>query len=158
MKHKHVFWILLIPIMLAFTVFVDTAPARQNEKSNAIPQLLTKIMKTQSAAWNKGDIDGFMQAYWKSEKLSFSAGGQTTRGWVATRDRYKKKYATKEKMGQLTFSDLEITLLSKDAALVLGRWKLVRKADAPSGNFSLVFRKLGDEWVIIHDHSSSLEE
>ena len=70
-------------------------------------------------------------------------------------DRYRKAYDTREKMGTLTFSDLEITLLSKDAALVLGRWRLKRANDEPHGTFTLLFRKTKAGWRIVHDHSSS---
>ena len=88
--------------------------------------------------------------------MTFSSGGQTTRGWQATIDRYKSRYSSRELMGRLSFSNLEVTMLAEDAALVLGRWKLER--DEPiGGNFTLIFRKLDDAWVIIHDHSSAEE-
>ena len=77
-----------------------------------------------------------------------------TRGWQPTLDRYKKSYDTREKMGTLTFSDLEITVLSKDAAVVLGSWALARENDNPKGKFTLIFRKFKDGWRIVHDHTS----
>ena len=78
-----------------------------------------------------------------------------TRGWQQVLDQYKKRYNSREKMGTLTFSDLEITVLSKDAALVLGRWRLKRANDEPHGTFSLLFRKTKAGWRIVHDHSSA---
>ena len=81
---------------------------------------IEKILTTQAQCWNDGDIDGFMQTYWKSEDLTFSGGGNTTRGWQPTLDRYKKSYP-KDKMGQLTFDGLETTLLAEEAAMVLGK-------------------------------------
>lgn len=95
-----------------------------------------------------------MRGYWVSEKLTFVSGDTVTRGWQATLDRYKKGYDTREKMGTLTFSDLEITILSKDAAIVLGSWHLQRAKDAPHGKFTLVFRKLKEGWRITLDHTS----
>src|SRR5216117_3296687 len=83
---------------------------------------IRKVMDDQAAAWNRGDIDGFMVGYWKSEKLTFVSGTDVTRGWQPTLDRYKKGYDSRAKMGTLTFSDLEITVLAKDAAIVLGNW------------------------------------
>lgn len=111
-------------------------------------------LKRQAAAWNKGDIDAFMQDYWKSEQLTFSSGGKTTRGWKATKERYHLRYPTKEKMGQLTFSKLEVSVLEETSAMVLGRWHLKRADDELEGNFSLVFRQIDGRWVIVHDHSS----
>jgi ketosteroid isomerase-like protein len=111
-------------------------------------------MTTQAEAWNRGDIDGFMLGYWKSEKLLFVSGDNVTRGWQPTLDRYKKSYDSKAKMGTLTFSGLEIDVISKDAAVVLGNWSLARDGDNPHGKFTLIFRKFKDGWRIVHDHTS----
>jgi ketosteroid isomerase-like protein len=114
---------------------------------------LESILSEQAAAWNRGDIDGFMQHYWKSEDLTFSSGGHTTRGWQTTKDNYKLRYPTRERMGHLTFDGLEVFPLGDSAALVLGRWHLDRNGPV-GGNFSLVFRKIDGAWVIVHDHTS----
>ena len=114
---------------------------------------IRKVMSDQAAAWNRGDIESFMQGYWNSDKLTF-VSDQVTRGWQPTLDRYKKTYGTREKMGTLTFSDLEINVLSKDAATVLGSWSLARANDNPHGKFTLIFRKFKDGWKIVHDHTS----
>jgi ketosteroid isomerase-like protein len=114
---------------------------------------IRKVMDEQAAAWNRGDIDGFMKGYWNSEKLVF-VSNEVTRGWRPTLDRYKKSYDSREKMGTLTFSDLEITSLSKDAAVVLGSWSLARANDNPHGKFTLTFRKFKEGWRIIMDHTS----
>jgi ketosteroid isomerase-like protein len=112
------------------------------------------VMSGQTAAWNRGDIDGFMNGYARSNTTEFVAGDKLTRGWQTVRDRYKKKYDSREKMGTLTFSELKITRLSGDAALVIGRWRLVRKGDKPHGRFTLLFHRTPDGWRIVHDHSS----
>lgn len=127
--------------------------ADEKAEQKAIAELLQK----QVDCWNRFDIDGFMETYWNSPELTFSSGGETTRGWQSTLDRYKRRYSTKEKMGHLAFDDLEITMLSDTAALVLGKWKLTRDEDTPQGNFSLVLRKTDEGWRIIHDHSSAIE-
>jgi len=115
---------------------------------------ITALMNEQAKAWNSGDIDGFMRGYWNSEKLLFVSGDNVTRGWQPTLDRYKKSYDSRAKMGTLTFSGLEITLLSKDSAVVLGSWSLVRDGDNPHGKFTLTFRKFREGWRIIIDHTS----
>lgn len=115
---------------------------------------IRKVMDDQAVAWNRGDIQSFMIGYWKSEKLIFVSGDRVTRGWQQTLDNYKKRYDTRAKMGTLTFSDLEITVLSKDAAVVLGSWSLAREADNPKGKFTLIFRKFKEGWRIVMDHTS----
>jgi ketosteroid isomerase-like protein len=114
---------------------------------------LEGILSEQAAAWNRGDIDGFMQHYWKSEDLTFSSGGHTTRGWQTTKDGYKLRYPTRERMGHLTFDGLEVFPLGDSTALLLGHWHLDRNGPV-GGNFSLVFRKIDGAWVIVHDHTS----
>ena len=138
-------------ILLVFSVlaFALTISAQSDKEAVAI----RKVMDDQAAAWNRGDIEGFMQGYWKSEKLTF-VSSQVTRGWQQTLDRYKKSYDSREKMGTLTFSDLEITVLSKDAAVVLGSWSLNRANDQPGGKFTLIFRKFKEGWRVVHDHTS----
>ena len=111
------------------------------------------VLKRQAVAWNAGDIEGFMHPYRRSEELTFSSGGKVTRGWERTMRRYRELYPTREAMGRLTFSHLEITDLEGEAALVLGRWKLERE-EPVGGAFTLVLRREGDEWIIIHDHTS----
>jgi len=115
---------------------------------------ITKVLTDQVAAWNRGDIDGFMRGYWNSDKLIFVSGDNVTRGWRPTLERYKKSYDTRAKMGTLSFSDLEINILSKDAAVVLGSWSLAREGDKPHGKFTLTFRKFADDWRIVIDHTS----
>jgi ketosteroid isomerase-like protein len=115
---------------------------------------IRKVMDKQAAAWNRGDVEGFMQGYWKSEQMVFVSGNNVARGWQAALDRYKKNYDSKAKMGTLSFTDLEITVLSKDSAVVLGSWALQRAGDNPGGKFTLIFRKFKDGWKIIHDHTS----
>ena len=115
---------------------------------------ITAILTTQAAAWNRGDIDAFMEYYWKSKQLTFSSGGKTTRGWKETKANYKRRYPTRDAMGRVSFSKIEVTPIGDAGALVLGRWKLKRKSDPVGGNFSLVFRRIGKRWLIIHDHTS----
>ena len=137
----------------------DRFPADNINSSNEDDaELIRAMIGQQQKAWNAGDLEKFMQPYWNSPKLTFSSGGQTTRGWQATLDRYKKKYSSRDLMGQLEFSDLEIDVLSEQTALVLGKWRLKREKDQPHGNFTLVLRRFNERWKIIHDHSSSLEE
>jgi len=112
------------------------------------------ILRSQEDAWNRGDVDAFMEHYWKSDDLTFSSGGATTRGWAATLNQYRERYPTREQMGRLTLSEFDITPLGDSAALVLGKWNLDRESEPVSGNFSLVVRRIDGRWLIIHDHTS----
>jgi ketosteroid isomerase-like protein len=116
------------------------------------------ILRDQESAWNEGDIERFMEHYWKSDSLTFSSTGATTRGWEDTLANYRKRYPTVEKMGKTRFYELEVYPLCDEAALVLGRWSLSRQPDPLEGNFSVVFRKIDGRWVIIHDHTSRVSD
>lgn len=138
-------------ILIAGTI---TCTAQSPTQTVKIISDIQKVMDDQAAAWNNGDIDDFMAGYWKSEKLLFISGDNVTRGWQPTLDRYKKSYDTRSKMGGLKFSELEFTILSKTAAVVLGSWQLTREKDAPKGKFTLTFRKFNNGWRIVMDHTS----
>lgn len=116
------------------------------------------VLDAQVEAWNRGDLNAFMRGYWKSDKTEFVGSSGVQRGWQAVLDRYRKGYPDKRAMGTLTFSNLEISRLGPEAALVLGEWRLQREADHPGGVFTLVFRKFPEGWRIIHDHTSSVAE
>ncbi len=124
--------------------------------------IIKALLQTQTNRWNQGDIDGFMETYWRSDKLTFSSGGKTTRGWQATLNRYKVNYDSRDKMGTLDFSDLEISPLGPEVALVLGSWRLTFAEDSTTrpmvGKFTLVLQKFTEGWRIIHDHTSTLNE
>ncbi|HEV2836079.1 MAG TPA: nuclear transport factor 2 family protein, partial [Pyrinomonadaceae bacterium] len=87
------------------------------------------VIDAQRDAWNRGDIEGYMDGYNRASDTVFISGDRVTRGWQTVLERYKKSYDSREKMGTLTFSDVEITILSKDVAVVLGRWHLRRSKD-----------------------------
>lgn len=135
-------------------IFLTIAFATIAAQSSKDAAAIRKVMVDQAAAWNRGDLEAFMVGYWKSDKLKFVSGDRITYGWQPTLDNYKKTYGTPEKMGKLTFSDLEIEVLSRDAAFVTGSWHLKRDKDEPKGKFTLLWRKIGGKWLIVADHSS----
>ena len=135
-------------------IFVAAVSAQSDSQKSKASSEIRSVMDQQTVDWNDGDLDGFMKGYWNSEKLVFVSGDKVTRGWQQTLDNYKRSYSSKAKMGTLTFSGLEINVLSKDAAVVLGSWSLAREADNPHGKFTLTFRKFKEGWRIIMDHTS----
>ena len=135
----------------------QTNPIDPNPRSveRQIRAAIRAVIDAQRDAWNRGDIEGYMDGYAHSPATVFISGDNLTRGWQTVLERYKKAYDSREKMGTLTFSDLEITSLSKDAAVVFGRWHLQRAGDEPHGRFTLIFRRTKAGWRIVHDHTSS---
>ncbi|MEM1380899.1 MAG: nuclear transport factor 2 family protein [Pseudomonadota bacterium] len=114
------------------------------------------VLETQAAAWNRGDIRGFMVGYENSDALRFASGSSVRRGFDETLARYLAAYDTPAKMGTLAFKDLEIDVLSDDAAVVFGRFFLARpEVGDATGLFTLIFRRRDGAWVIVHDHTSS---
>jgi len=118
-----------------------------------------RVLVTQQDAWNRHDLDGFMAGYWNSPELTFFSGAKETSGWQATLDRYRATYTSPgHEMGKLEFSGLRIVTLGPDAAFVRGAWHLTMPdGKTPHGVFTLVFRKFGDAWKIVHDHTSAAE-
>ena len=117
-------------------------------------QIKETFFKTESA-WNNADIDGFMEGYWKSEKLTFVGSKGLTYGWEATRERYMKGYPDKTAMGKLRFTILELSKIEENSALMIGKFYLSRSIGDMQGHFTLVWKKIDGNWVIISDHSSS---
>src|SRR6266446_104948 len=145
----------IISVVLCTVGIPIRAVTPQISATGKIQTAIRAVLDAQAAAWNRGDIESYMDGYDRSPNTEFVGADSITRGWQDVLDRYKKRYDTREKMGTLAFSDLEITMLSSDAALVLGRWRLKRANDEPHGTFTLLFRKRKAGWRIVHDHSSA---
>jgi ketosteroid isomerase-like protein len=119
---------------------------------------IARVMFDQQNAWNEGDIEKYMTGYLRSDSLRFASGGNITYGWQTTLDRYLKGYPDAKTMGKLTFSKIDIRLISKTSALVFGKWELEREQDHPWGLYTLIFEKTNEGWRIVHDHTSSSSE
>jgi len=128
--------------------------AVSEQPSNSVTEI-ESVLTNQQDAWNRGDIDAFMTGYARSASTVFVSGDEVTRGWETVRERYRVKYSDRAKMGTLTFSEIEVTMLSPDAAVVLGHWQLKRANDEPHGRFTLIFKRLSEGWRIVHDHTSA---
>lgn len=143
------------PLLIVATVLSSgcctTLPEKQREEAR-----IQSVLETQIREWNNGNLAGFMETYARSETTRFASGGNLQRGWQAVYDRYRASYPDRATMGQVTFSKIEVDRLSPDAAIAFGEWRLDReKGDAPHGLFTLLLRKQGGHWRIVHDHTSS---
>lgn len=155
MRRKTLLTAIALLSIIAFTTQVKAqSSAKLNQRDARISAAVRAVLDGQVAAWNRGDIENFMNGYARSADTVFVSGESVTHGWQTVLDRYKKNYDSPEKMGTLTFSDLEITPMGNDVAVVLGSWRLKRVNDEPHGRFTLIFRKK-KWWKIVHDHTSS---
>jgi len=137
-------------IALTLLPVIANAAARVSAKDLAA---IRAVLDAQAAAWNRGDIDGYMAGYAQSDETMF-VGTDVTRGWAKVRDRYKAKYDSRAKMGTLDFSDIDLRPAGADDVIVTGAWKLTRDADTPHGRFTLIFHRRPEGWRIVYDHSS----
>lgn len=115
---------------------------------------IKKVMDKQEKAWNKGDIQAFMQSYWKSDSLLFVGSQGPIYGWQGALDRYLKSYPDRASMGTLHFDLLKFDSLASDCCFVLGKWNLTREKGNIGGTFTLLFKKIAGKWLIVADHTS----
>ena len=143
-------------VILSIVVFQGIAGCATRGPAGEIRMVLDR----QAAAWNRADLEGFMDGYWKSDELTFESMGRTgmvsvTRGWQATLDRYKSRYDTPAKIGRLAFTDLAVTPDGPDRATVTGRYELTRADGRDGGAFVLTWRRIDGRWVIVHDRTTA---
>ncbi len=138
--------ILIVVCFLTTTLFVSAQSKDELAIRNA--------MNEQLSAWNSGDINRFMDTYWKGDSLMFIGKSGVTYGWQNTLNNYKKGYPDTASMGKLDFNILQVKRLSVIYFFVVGKWHLTRSIGNVGGHFSLLFKKVKDKWVIVADHSS----
>ena len=144
-------------LLTSALLFLACVQGAQIDES-AIKEQVISVLKESEQDWNEGSIESFMESYLRSDSLRFASGGSVNYGWQPVLERYKQRYQDKVAMGHLTFSELDVTVISTDAALVFGRYTLEREKDEPTGLFTLLFRKTEERWQIVHDHTSSASD
>jgi len=151
---------MVLPAMLGLLAASALAgPPAAPPQTSAEAAAIRGVLEESAAAWNRGDIPGFLNSYRNSPETIYIGGEGVVRGWQQIRARYMKRYMTPDrgKMGVLKFSNLEIHSLGRNYALAIGQWHLERTA-ANGGNvggyFTLTFEKTPAGWRIIVDHTS----
>ncbi len=142
---KHTLYIFAITILL-----VGCTKTTFEADKLAIQQ----AMDNQEQCWSRGDLDGFMSGYWKSDSLRFMGKRGITKGWQTTLDNYKKSYPDKATMGKLQFDIVSFEPLDAKGMFVVGKWTLLREKDTLGGYYSLIWRKIDGEWKVVFDHTS----
>ncbi len=142
--------------LLIYSVFlISLMSSCQNKKLfSEDKSAILQVLKKQELAWNKGDIDTFMEGYWKSDSLTFIGRSGIKYGWNETLINYKKSYPNTEVMGKLSFDVKSLEMIKKDRAFIIGKYTLKRKEDQPTGYFTLLWSKIKGQWYIISDHTS----
>ena len=138
-----------IKILLLLLIAGPVVFSQPNEE-----QKIRSLLSNQTEAWNRGDIEAFMQPYWQSDSLMFIGKNGVVWGWENTLKNYKKGYPDTAAMGKLSFDIIKVIPLSKKYYSVVGKWMLKRTAGDLSGHYTLLLQKKGGIWVIVSDHSS----
>ncbi len=138
------------PFFAALLLLFFTAANAQSGEESAI----RKLLQTQTIAWNRGDVEGFMQTYWKSDSLMFIGKNGVVWGWQQTLNNYKKSYPDTAAMGKLSFDIIQVKPVGNNAYFVVGKWMLNRTAGNLSGHYTLLLRRFKNGWKIVADHSS----
>ena len=145
-------------LMSVGMLMMTTVPGAIRQRTVEDPAVkgIRDVLDRQVQAWNRRDLEGFMQGYWHSPELTFYSGGTIVSGWEQTLARYRNRYQSEgNEMGHLQFTALKIELLGPGAAFVRGRFYLKMTSSESSGVFTLTFKKLAGGWKIIHDHTST---
>lgn len=142
----------LVVLFLIFCGFVASGNSKLKDKEK---EEILNILDKQIEAWNEGDLEKFMETYWKSDKLVFVGSRGPTYGWQATLNSYKKGYPDKTAMGNLKFKVLDLNKIDRNTVFLIGRFELAREMGDLSGHFTIVIQKISGQWVIVSDHSSS---
>jgi len=141
-------------LYMMFSWFAGMYIVQAQELKPKDKQAILEVLDKQVESWNKQDIDGFMEGYWKSDSLKFIGKSGLTKGWKATLENYKKNYPDKNAMGTLKFEIINVQGISSRAAVVTGKWMLTRTIGNLQGVFTLIFEQKDRKWVIVYDHSS----
>ncbi len=149
---------LLCVALVSFCLLQHSLGVAETPDAANAGQEIRTVLQNQAEAWNRGDIEGFMNGYARSETTAFVSGDQVTHGWQPVFERYKKRYPDRAAMGKLTFSEMEVQVFSTDAAVAKGRWELERAGDHPRGRFTLLLSRLPEGWRVVYDHTSAAEK
>ena len=142
-------------LLLAFVLLLLAQPAVASPEDDRAAILDT--IARMEAAWNRGDFKGYMAGF-KNPDVIFVSGGKFQDGWQGTLDHYFRDYGgSAERRGQLHFYDMKVDLLAPDAAMLIGKYRLIRGPRVTEGVNTRLFRKVGGTWLITMNHVSAFD-
>jgi ketosteroid isomerase-like protein len=147
--------LVLFAVTILAVVTVAVASGARPPQPSPDEAQIRALLVDQTAAWNRGDIDGFMAGYWKSDETEFVSADGISRGWQALLDRYKRSYPDRKAMGRLSFANLEIRVECPNSAYAIGEFHLEREKDNPAGIFTLNLKKFPEGWRVVVDHTTA---
>ncbi|CAN5275710.1 nuclear transport factor 2 family protein [soil metagenome] len=145
----------LLPVLLAAATIVPAAALAAPPAAHDAAAM-RKTVDDSAVAWNRGDLNGFMESYEHSPATVMVGSKGLMHGWDTLRDHYQQAYGGKKGFGALSFSDFEATALGRDYAVLYGRYHLMRPdaTKEDTGVFDLVMHKTPKGWRILSDHTS----
>ena len=139
----------------------QAAATRATALRDRVAPAVERLLAEQVAAWNAGDLERFMDVYWRSDDLRFVSNQETMQGWRRTLESYVERYGGADvgpgSLGRLELEDLDVKLITDDVAITVGSYKVSQNGAESNGVFSLVMRNIDGAWRIVHDHSSQRE-
>jgi ketosteroid isomerase-like protein len=155
--YRIVAWrLVLIAMIVAFSIGCWEGTHWVLRSSAIASSRVHDVLARQKAAWNEGDLDGFMLGYWNDPELTFYSDNTIEKGYEPLKQRYFKRYKAEGKeMGKLTFSDVDVHPKSETFAVVRGHWKVEKSKETAEGLFTLWIEKKPEGWRIVHDHTSA---
>jgi ketosteroid isomerase-like protein len=151
---KNIFMKGTVILPLLFISVIAFGQSKSARPAGADEIVIRKVLQNQTEAWNRGDVEGFMQGYWKNDSLMFIGKSGINWGWQKTLENYKRGYPDTASMGQLSFDIILVKKLSPEYYYVIGKWMLNRSIGDLSGYYNLLFKKINGQWLIVADHSS----
>lgn len=140
-----------LSLLLFVVIALTTNPLYAQHKTE---QQILDVLEAQDAAWNSGNLVGFMETYWNNDSLMFIGKSGVTYGWSNTLKNYQRGYPDTAAMGKLKFTMIRMEKLSRKKYFIVGKWQLTRTAGNLQGHFTLFLRKINGQWKIVADHSS----
>ena len=159
MQSRRLVRIALAVALFAVTFVTATALAQKEDPlfTASRQQLdVVKIILAQENAWNKGDLDAYLSHY-KDAPDTQAVLANLVRGVDNIRSAYKQNFPSKDAMGTIEDSDIEVKTLGDNYALATGKYHLNRpkkSGGAVEGSFMELFEKTQTGWQIIFSQST----
>jgi uncharacterized protein (TIGR02246 family) len=144
-------------LLVAFLALTASPVVLKAQNNTPAAQAIRAVLDKQVADWNRGDLEAFALGYKNSPDILF-IGSKISRGYDQMLNTYRTVYSTKEKMGTLSFSGLEVQPLDERFATVTGNFHLERTAAGggnSDGHFMLVVEKTPNGWKIVRDDTTT---
>lgn len=149
----------LIRTLICFAALTSTfASAQTAAPHSSRTQAIIEVLNQSVADWNRGDLDAFATSYKNSSEILFM-GRTIQHGYAQMLARYKQFYPTRETMGVLSFTQLEVQPIDERVATVTGRYHLERTTGSggnADGFFLLVMERTPQGWKIIRDDTTTI--